>query len=882
MTAASNARRALEALQSIEAGIALRDGAIGSMAESLPDGAVDPEAVTRFSQLQAAAEAAGDPALLAVLAQAKVLLEDRGVQEWMETAKAGDDEADQRLVQQLEMQQRRAEASYEAWLAQQQEQHNALERARQEALARQEQLADAAERDTRALDSGEDADYVAEAKESAEYATAHAEVTRIQTALGEATARLAAFDETNADVVAQYGTARDAVDAATRAAAPAASDATPNQRQALALMSSSLRPETPAMATARTAVAGRFTTDAEQTALVEAVRGIPPVAADSAITSLLAQHDAAAPEQRAALCAEIAIHVRQDPSLSAARAMPEGAAAQAAELAANGMLREQMARMADIENIGSVALRNPQAVAALAQETGVDETVRTHYSTAITALPQYDQHLHLTAQRDGLQFQCDGARRARERVVSDYVAEKSLHGVLVAGRQAVESAGVDMEQVFAPQLATIKAFEAKLTAAKEQGPEQHRELIESPEADKVRALAKKVGDAATQFAGNKAQHDFSGFLRQNATSKGQTGHVTNVVTRDAAGNKAVWGRLSAAQTNSQQTLYGGSGSFLWQHMGSTLRQAGLALGLIRSPLQEYRVQMRAAAAAAGFAVDFQKDAAGQTTGLFRFVQNDGSGRSATPKEHSAILQDASARTAKAGSRYYMRIQEHAIDADTAAIERAGEIGFMPTEDATGPRPTRSSTPAPKALSPEECSTLGHQIKDAPDEAIKTYGASVTGVTAALAKDGSALVFEGTGLKQPLMVRAEPDADHEGHFKMVGGDATGGYYFKENDEGDVEFFKQDGGKLNPDQVKDVLAGAAVEQPGVEVLKLTESAKRSVLTPSKPEDAAEDRRHAQEASASTKAAAKTGREQGPEVPGSAGSSVEPQPADAGPAQ
>ena len=746
MTAASNARRALEALQSVGLTRAALDGAVASMAEELPDGAVDPEAVTKFSRLQAAAEQAGDPALQAALAETKVLLQDKDVQDWMKQVDEGDNEADQKIVEALRAQQENATRSYEAWLAQLQKQQEELERACQEALRRQADLVARAEQDTAALNKGEDADYVEEAKETAAYAAASAEVDRTGAALDAVTAELAAFDEANKGVVDAFEADRCAIDDATSTAVAAGSGATAERQQVLALMSGSLRPEIPAVSEARAAVAGRFKTDAEQTAFIEAVRGVAPVAADPAISSLLEQYDApeASPEQRAQLCAEMAIHLRQDPRLAAAWALPESAVAAAAESPGNAALRAQMERIGDIKNVGSLRLRNPQAISALATVAGVDDAVRGRYDSAAAALPKYSQRLALTAQRDGLQFQHDGARRAREHVVAGYVAEKSLHGALVKGRQAVETAGPELERVFAPQLATIRAFEAKLEDAKDKDPDKYRELVESPEALKVKALADKIGTAADQFAANKAQHDFSGFLRQNATRTMQTGHVTNIVTRDPAGRKIVYGRLSAAETNSQQTVYGGSGSFLWQHLGSTARQTGLALGLINSPLQQYRVEMANAAAAKGFHIEFMRDDAGNKTGLFVFRRNDGSGQAATPREHSAILQDASARTARMGGRYHMRIQEHSINADTAAAERAGDVGFAPTGAAAAAGPGAPEPSAPVRLTPTERNTLVHKIVDDSDTAIKEYGGAVTEAKATLAEGNRAMVFEGTG------------------------------------------------------------------------------------------------------------------------------------------
>ena len=702
----------------------------------------------------------------------------------------------------------------------------------------QRELAESTRKDTFELDKGPDKDFVAEAKRTKEYAEANEEVNRLQALLDDATKDLNAFNEANPDTVENYRKARKEVDDPTTMAIADASRDKDASAEAirmspvLALMSSSLRPERSEIAAAREQVADKFTSVGPQQALVDAINSKAVMTRDVAIGSLLEQYNRATSDaDRKALCADMVIHLRQTPEFNDYLAAPD-----------YKDVRDQVDLVKDVDNVGSLYLRNPQAIMALAEQVGMDPEMRKPYETAAKLLPDYNHYLELTAKHDGMQFQYDTARIDRERVVSSHVAKESVHAAAIDGRQAVEAAGSEWAALFSPQLAKLKTFETKLMRVKESDPEEYQKLVTSPEATQVKSLADKLKKSSDQYTAYKAEYEYGPKLRQGNTRTMSTGHVANIKTRDAKGQEVIWGRLSATVSNSQQTGYGGGGSFILQHMFSaSWRLPGMALGLIKTPLQAYNACLKKAAEENGCKWVMQRDAAGKETGLFRFVHEDGS--PVTAREHSRILQRASIMTSEMGNRYHMRIAEHEVDADTWDAERAGELGLTPT-DAIAPTPsdkTRSNAPQP--LDEDQRKHLQHRLVEIGAESEKAHGLQVFDIKAQLSKDKRLLVLEGPGFNfgdkgDGIAMRGvEPTGQDElgEHYRVrvLGDDTARDVTIVQTKGGDVEFYHQgENKKLNLDQIKRVLAGAAAGNSGVEILHLTTASKAQVLANGEP--------------------------------------------------
>ena len=115
--------------------MAAKRGALDSVKMGLPE-SVDPVAVTRFSDLLAEAENANNPALLRTLNEAKAVLQEREVDDWIKEVEKGDNEADKKLVKELKELQERADRFYADWVKQQKEYQEQLERACEELLRR--------------------------------------------------------------------------------------------------------------------------------------------------------------------------------------------------------------------------------------------------------------------------------------------------------------------------------------------------------------------------------------------------------------------------------------------------------------------------------------------------------------------------------------------------------------------------------------------------------------------------------------------------------------------------------------------------------------------------------------------------------------------------
>jgi hypothetical protein len=827
------ARRAWGNLATIGLRRAASDGALASMKEGLAQG-VDPGAMTAFSNLLVEAENADNPTLSHMLEQAKEILEMGDVSDWMREVRDDDTHAAHEFVKQLEEQQEKANSSYEAWLKQQERHKKELEEAYRKLLEDQQKLVESTQKDTFELDKGPDKDLVAEARASDEYATANEKVNRLQADLDSATNDLNAFNEANPDTVKDYREARKEVDdlttmAIAEARGDNASAESIRMSPVLALMSSSLRPEVSEIAAAREQVADQFTSAGSRQALVDAIKSQAVMTRDVAIESLLKQYDAATSDaDKKALCADMVIHLRQTPEFND-------------YLAAPGYedVRDQVDLVKDVDNVGSLYLRNPQAIMALAEQVGMDPEMRKPYETATKLLPGYSHYLELTAKRDEIQFQHDAAQIARERVVSSYVASNSLHAAVVDGRQAIETVDPGLALLCAPQLAALRRFEDELKEKKDKDPKAYQELVASPEAQKMRALATKLKEAGKNYLDFKTKYGYAfGVLRQTNSRTMSTGYVAIIKDRDAVnGQEMYWGSLFATQGNSEQSLYGGKGSFLWQHMNSTWRTIGLAFGLIKTPLQAYRKATKIEAEERGFKMVMQTDTAGRETGLFRFVRNDGSNRPATKQEHQDILREASTRTAKNGREHMNVVEAGLIDLDTKFAERAGQMGFEPTNAVPKPGREADST-ALKQLDANDRERLSHKIQDTGPDAIDRYGELVNKIKPRLSADKKMLIFDGPGFNfgtdgDGIAMRVEPVAQQGKDYRVKGGDPALGITFRENDAGDVEFYREGGNtKLNDVEVKEFLAGTAVKDPGVEILGLTRTTKERILTKGDP--------------------------------------------------